>query len=156
MPYLAWCTLINLKSLGPHPPVLYTPSCQYASADQKSRSRRGGFITKQPYNLQVIAACICSDSFPMLQRRADIPTPIPPPLKDEHRLSGEGPLLGRFPDRGNTLPQLKSGESDSSGTLFHSPSAQQSAASRLAGAVPGESLALSVCQICMYHQRISE
>ena len=84
---------------------------------------------------------------------ADIPSPIPPPLKVEHRLSGEGPLLGRFPDRGNTLPQLKSGESDSSGTLFHSPSAQQSAASRLAGSVPGNLLAFSTSKPPLYCSR---
>lgn len=48
----------------------------------------------------------------------------------------EGPLLARFSER--NLSQLRSGESDSSGTLFHSPSAQESAASRLAGSMPSK------------------
>ena len=49
----------------------------------------------------------------------------------------DAPLLARFTERGN-LSQLRSGESDSSGTLFHSPSAQESAASRHAGSVPSK------------------
>lgn len=56
----------------------------------------------------------------------------------------EGPLLARFTDRGNAITQLRSGESDSSGTLFHSPSAQESGASRMGGSVPGESLSHSL------------
>ena len=45
----------------------------------------------------------------------------------------DAPLVARFTDRGTTISQLRSGESDSSGTLFHSPSAQESGASRIQG-----------------------
>lgn len=48
------------------------------------------------------------------------------------RIKMDQPLLGRYQERGpSNLSQLRSGESDSSGTLFHSPSAQESGGSKM-------------------------